>query len=91
MLLLGVRGAGPARRFLVQNWWRRHQFVELSLAYLEALRDSDRGPDLAAHAVRTPQLAVPAGFARAAAPYAESAHLDAREPELRIGGGAFWL
>ncbi len=89
MLLLGVRGEGPARRFLLQNWWRRRQFVEVSLAYLEALRDSDRGPDLTAHAVCTPQLAAPAGFARAAPPYAESAHLDARGPVLPDGGGVW--
>ena len=85
MLIIGVRGEGAARRFLVQNWWRRHQFVEMSLAYLESLRR--RGPDLSTYVSCTPQLAVPAGFALRAAPYAESGHIDAREPELLDGGG----
>jgi hypothetical protein len=76
MLIIGARTEGASRRFLVQNWWRRHQFLELSIEYLEALR----GPGPSAYAVVTPQRAgVPAGFARPAAPYAEPGSLDARE------------
>ena len=81
MLIIGVRGAGAARRFLVRNSWRRHQFVEVSLAYLEWRRPILHGPS--AYAVCTPQLAVPAGFAgtaQAAAPYAEAGQIDARQP-----------
>ena len=36
MLIIGVRGEGVARRFLVRNWWRRHQFVEVSLPRVAA-------------------------------------------------------
>ena len=88
MLIIGVRGAGAARRFLVQNWWRRHQFVEISMAYLERLRLIYLGPS--AYITCTPQLAVPAGFAQAAAPYAESEDLDAREPEPPVGPSSIW-
>ena len=88
MLIIGVRGEGAARRFLVQNWWRRHQFVEISLAYIRSLQPLLHGPS--AYAACTPQLGgVPAGFARAAAPYAESGHIDAREPE-RLDGWGVW-
>ena len=90
MLIIGVRGEGAARRFLVQNWWRRHQFVEMSLDYLESL--TRRSLDISAYVACTPQLAVPAGFAQAAAPYADSGHIDAREPEGLSGGeGNIWL
>jgi hypothetical protein len=85
MLVIGARGEGAARRFLVQNWWRRHQFVEMSLGYIERLRTLFGGPS--AYVVCTPQLAVPAGFAQAAAPYAESGDIDAREPEPLVGEG----
>jgi hypothetical protein len=88
MLIIGVRGEGAARRFLVQNWWRRHQFVEISMAYLERLRLIYLGPS--AYITCTPQLAVPAGFAQAAAPYAESEDLDAREPEPPVGPSSIW-
>jgi hypothetical protein len=50
-----------------------------------------RGPDLSACVVATPQRAGPAGLARAAAPYAETGHIDAREPEHRIGSTAIWM
>jgi hypothetical protein len=89
MLIIGVRGEGPARRFLVQNWWRRHQFLEISLGYLEALWP--RGPDVSVHVVITPQLAVLEGFAQPAAPYAETGHIDAREPEHLIGSHSIWM
>jgi hypothetical protein len=88
MHIIGLRGEGATRRLLVQNWWRRHQFVEMSLGYLESLRR--RSLDLAAFAACTPQLAVPAGFAQAAAPYEDSGHIDAREPEHLVGGENIW-
>ena len=89
MLIVGVRGEGAARRFLVQNWWRRLQFLELSLGYLESLWP--RGWDVSAVAVVTPQLAVRAGFAQAAVPYAETGHIDAKEPKLLIGPSSIWM
>jgi hypothetical protein len=89
MLIIGVRGEGAARRFLVQNWWRHHQFLELSLGYLESLWP--RGWDISVHVVLTPQLEFPAGFAQAAAPYAETGLIDAREPEHLIGPHSMWM
>ena len=47
-------------------------------AYLEWRRPILHDPS--AYAVCTPQLAVPAGFAQAAAPYAEAGRIDARQP-----------
>ncbi len=35
MLIIGMRWEGESRRFLVQNWWTDHQFVELDQNFLE--------------------------------------------------------
>ncbi len=61
-------------------------FVEISMDNLASRRSF---PDLSAHVSCTPQLAVPAGFTQAAAPYAESGpiRIDAREPEHLEGEG----
>jgi hypothetical protein len=76
MLIIGVRAEGTSRRFLVQNWWRRHQFLEMSSDYLEA--HMFEGPF--AYAAVTPQREeIRPGFARPASRYAETGHLDARE------------
>ena len=29
MLQVGIRTDGQSRRFLLQNWWRNHQFIEM--------------------------------------------------------------
>jgi hypothetical protein len=76
MLIIGVRAEGSSRRFLVQNWWRHYQFLEMSMEYLHAhMRE---GPF--AYAVVTPlREDIRPGFARPAARYAETGSLDARE------------
>jgi hypothetical protein len=78
MLIVGVRGQGAARRFLVQNWWRRLQFLEVSSDYLETQPYANIG----AYFVLTPQRAPPMRWARPAARYAETALIDTLEPEL---------
>ncbi len=37
MVVLGVRMEGQSRMFLLQNWWRDKQFVEVSDEYLESM------------------------------------------------------
>ena len=76
MLIIGVRMEG-ASRFLVQNWWRRHQFVEISQEYLEA--QPLGGP--VAHFVKSAPRAVQARFAQPAWRYAESRYLDIPETQ----------
>jgi hypothetical protein len=56
MLVVGVRGAGAARRFLVQNWWPEHQLVDIGLDFAAASRAT-------AYYVRTPQAAARRGLA----------------------------
>ncbi len=78
MLVVGVRTEGASRRFLVQNWWRRQQFIEISQEYLETLPQA--GPFM--YVVTAPQHVLRAGFARQARRYEESAHLEAEERTL---------
>ena len=82
MLVVGVRVEGASRRFLVQNWLARQQFIEISQEYLKALPFG--GPFL--HAMAARPHAIRAGFARPARRYEESEHLEAEETERRIGG-----
>ena len=79
MIIVGVRYEGASVRFLVQNWWRRHQFVEISREYLET--QPLRGP--CAFFVDSAPRALPARFALPARRYAESTHLDTQETEPR--------
>uniref|UniRef100_A0A7S0Q832 Uncharacterized protein n=1 Tax=Cryptomonas curvata TaxID=233186 RepID=A0A7S0Q832_9CRYP len=34
MLLVGVKGSGESKTFMVQNWWRKKQFVQVSASYM---------------------------------------------------------
>ncbi len=34
MLLVGVKGTGESKIFMLQNWWRKKQFVQVSTSYL---------------------------------------------------------
>ena len=77
MVIVGVRKVGSSRRFLVQNWWRRHQFVEISQEYLET--QPPVGPS--AYVVHSAPRAIPARFAQRAWRYAESTQLDTPEME----------
>jgi hypothetical protein len=78
MVIIGVRMEGASRRFLVQNWRRRHQFVEISQEYLET---QPMGyPEI--YVVEWAPRPVPARFAQPAWRYAESSFLDV--PEVQI-------
>ena len=77
MLIVGVRTQGATRRFLVQNWWRRLQFLEISADYLETQPYANIG----ALFVLTPQRAPPMRWTRPAARYAETTLIDTLEPE----------
>jgi hypothetical protein len=77
MLVVGVRGEGASRRFLVQNWWRRQQFLEISQEYLQTLPHG--GPTM--YAVTSHSIGIRPGFARPARRYEEWAHLEAEETE----------
>jgi hypothetical protein len=78
MLLIGVRMEAGSPRFLLQNWWRHCQFVEVDTDYMQS---SLTLPYL----VTTPQTFVPAGFAQEARLYGETADLD--RGELAFEGG----
>jgi hypothetical protein len=40
MVVLGVRSEGESRIFLLQNWWRDKQFVEVSEDYISCMECS---------------------------------------------------
>ena len=72
MLIVGVREEDGKKVFLLQNWWRRKQFVEVSDRYLTACSASFCF-------VRTPQKGVPTLFKGVYTTYAETANLDKME------------
>ncbi len=37
MVLLGIRNEGQSRMFLLQNWWKNKQFIEVSEDYIGAM------------------------------------------------------
>ena len=77
MIIVGVRNNGTSRRFLVQNWWRQHQFLEISQEYLET--QPSGGPSV--YVVHSAPRAIPASFEQRARRYAEWTHLDTPEME----------
>ena len=77
MVIIGVRIEGASRRF-IQNWWRRHQFVEISKEYLET--QLFEHPSV--YVVESASDSVPARSAQPAWRYAESSYLDVPETEL---------
>jgi len=78
MVLIGVRGEGNGRRFLLQNWWVRKQFVEVDAEYLE-------GCEAQIHFVRTPQGGFREELPQAAGMYAETDMIDG-EDRLPLDG-----
>ena len=74
MLLIGVKGSGESKMFLVQNWWRNKQFVQVSFTYMEQCTP-------AVYFVRTPQTDVPNQFPLIYGGYAESGGIDAEDSE----------
>ena len=81
MVLIGVRQEGSRKVFLLQNWWRRKQFVEVSDAYLSAC-------DARIVFVRTPQTGLSDLMQSHCTVYAETTDLDKMDspwPERRSG------
>jgi hypothetical protein len=78
MVLIGVRGEGSERKFLLQNWWRRCQFVEVDLMYLKECT-----PHI--FFVGTPQESIPSNFPAAANLYDETSFVDKPESERHWG------
>jgi hypothetical protein len=73
MILIGTRKDGNGKRlFLLQNWWKQKQFVEVDEEYLGACE-----PIL--FFVRTPQFSIPEEFPTNFAFYAENENLDKPE------------
>ena len=72
MLLIGVRMEGNQKVFLLQNWWRNKQFVEVSCRYLKAC-------DARVAFVRTPQTKIPNTLQSRFTVFAETADLDKKE------------
>jgi len=65
MLLIGVKGSGDSKMFLVQNWWRKKQFVQISVTYMKHCMP-------AIYFVKTPQTKIPNQFPLVYGGYAES-------------------
>ena len=78
MVLIGVRGEGSERKFLLQNWWRRCQFVEVDLMYLK-----ECSPRI--FFVETPQGSIPSTLPAAANLYDETWFVDKPEAERHWG------
>lgn len=74
MVLIGARQdkASGKRWFLVQNWWKQSQFVELSETYLEACRAT-------VFFVKTPQKQIPKEFPTQPHLIAENENVDKPE------------
>ena len=84
MVLIGVRTEGDRKVFLLQNWWRKKQFIEVSDTYLMAC-------DARVAFVQTPQTRLPADLQSRYTVYAETADLDKMDtlwPETARSGGS---
>jgi hypothetical protein len=75
MLLVGVKGTGESKAFMVQNWWRKKQFVQVSVSYM-----LDCMPLL--YFVRTPQTEIAERYPVVYGGYAESGGVDAEDREI---------
>lgn len=74
MVLIGVRvdDVSGVKKFLLQNWWPKKQFVEMDEIYLKCC-----GATL--YYVETPQTHIPAAFPRTLSMFAEMEILDKDE------------
>jgi hypothetical protein len=72
MVLIGVRESRSGKRFLLQNWWRTCQFVEVDLDYLRACRAQ-------ISFVETPQTSIPPRFPVSVDLYDETEFIDKSE------------
>jgi hypothetical protein len=65
MVLIGVQGTGEERKFLIQNWWKKKQFIEVSVDYFAACLP-------AMYFVKAPQTEIPGRFPSKIANFCES-------------------
>ena len=65
MVLIGVKGSGNDRIFLLQNWWKKKQFIQVSVDYLTACLP-------AIYFVKTAQTEIPFRFPAKLANFCES-------------------
>ena len=65
--------------FLLQNWWKKKQFIEVDEEYLEL-----SSPTL--YFVKTPQLSIPENFSQDYEKYSENENLDKPESFPEIEG-----
>jgi hypothetical protein len=72
MLLVGVRTQGNKKVFLLQNWWAKQQFVEVSSDYFTTCKGQIAF-------VETPQTRIPSAFPVQRAIFGASAALDKSE------------
>ena len=72
MILIGCRTEETKNYFLLQNWWKKKQFVEVDEEYLKAC-----SPTL--FYVKTPQESIPNQFPTNFAKFAENENLDKQE------------
>lgn len=72
MLLVGVKGSGESKTFLVQNWWRKKQYIQISRSYLIACLPI-------VYFVHTPQTKIENQYRLVYGCYAESGGVDAED------------
>jgi hypothetical protein len=72
MLLVGIRTQGQKKVFLLQNWWAKKQFVEVSSEYFTACKGQITF-------VETRQTRIPSAFPVQRAIFGESTALDKSE------------
>jgi hypothetical protein len=72
MVLLGMMKTKGRKTFILQNWWRKKQFISVTEEYLKASSPS-------IYFVTTPQLSIPACFSTHSFKYAETCLLDRPE------------
>ena len=65
MVLVGARKEGGKHYFLLQNWWKQKQFVEVDVDYMES-----RGATI--YFVKTPQTKIPKSFPQTHGIFAEN-------------------
>ena len=78
MIIIGSRTNENKNIYLLQNWWKQMQFVEVDEVYLKQCN-----PTL--YYVETPQYKIPDKFATDSVRYAENENLDKPESIPEIG------
>jgi len=79
MVLIGIRHENNSTSYLLQNWWKQKQFVEVDHVYLKAC-----SPVL--FYVKTPQYVIPSQFTVDYARFAENENMDKPESFPHLEG-----